>query len=108
VAGVIAEARVVHPSPRCVVELRTTRVDGSAGLGSGYLVDKGWVLTAAHVVAGMSSVRVWVDPQATLSTQDESPVDTAGIVRFTDVDWALVPVPTHRPPPGSHPQCSAP
>src|SRR6478735_8959719 len=81
VAGVIAEERVVHPSPRCVVELRTTRVDGSPGLGTGYLVSDGWVLTAAHVVAGMSSVRVWVDPPATLSVQDESSVDTAGIVR---------------------------
>ena len=103
VAGVIAEAGVRHPSPQCVVELRTTRFDGSAGLGSGYLVAEGWVLTAAHVVAGASSVRVWVDPQATLSVRDESPVDTAGIVQFTDVDWALVPVPTHRPPPGFAP-----
>jgi S1-C subfamily serine protease len=71
-----------HPSPRCVVELRTIRADGSAGLGSGYLVAEGWVLTAAHVVGGASSVRAWVNPQATLTVQEESPVETAGIVRF--------------------------
>jgi tetratricopeptide (TPR) repeat protein len=100
---VVVEGPVTHPSPRCVVELRTTRADGSPGVGSGYLVAEGWVLTAAHVVAGASSVRAWVNPKGLLTAQDELPVDTAGIVQFPNADWALVPVPSHRPPAGFAP-----
>jgi tetratricopeptide (TPR) repeat protein len=93
----------MHPSPRCVVELRTTHWDGTTGLGSGYLVAKGWVLTAAHVVAGKSSVRAWVDPQAALTVEDESTVDLNRIVQLPSADWALVPVLAHQPPAGFTP-----
>src|SRR5689334_17345408 len=95
--------RVVHPSPRCVVELRTVRTDGSPGIGSGYLVAPGWVLTAAHVVNDCTSVRAWVDPHATLTTADETAVTMAGIVRDPAVDWALIPLSDHVPPPGYAP-----
>jgi tetratricopeptide (TPR) repeat protein len=48
-------------------------------------------------------MRAWVNPQATLTVEDESPVNTAGIVQSDEADWALVPVPTHRPPAGFAP-----
>ena len=96
----MSERHVVHPSPRCVVELRTARADGSPGVGSGYLVAPGWVLTAAHVVTGALSVRAWVDPQARLTVEGEAEVDAAGIMRFPGLDWAFVPLPRFVLPPG--------
>lgn len=74
--------------------------DGSQGIGSGYLVSRGWVLTAAHVINDSASIRAWVDPQATFTTTDETTVDMAGIERVPEVDWALIPVPDHVPPNG--------
>jgi hypothetical protein len=87
---------VNHPSPRCVVELRTVKPDQAgverAGIGSGYLVAAGWVLTAAHVVDGATSVRAWVDPPSTLTVEGEASVDPTGILRLRGADWALVPL----------------
>ncbi|MEV8374746.1 trypsin-like peptidase domain-containing protein [Kribbella sp. NPDC056861] len=99
--GSVGVPRLTHPSGRCVAELRVSGSDGITRVGSGYLVDRGWVLTSAHVVRGMTSVRVWVDPQLRLRTSDECSVDVAGIRLAGDgADWALVPVPDHEPPEG--------
>jgi S1-C subfamily serine protease len=42
--------------------------------GSGYLVAPGWVLTAAHVVAGAEAVSVWLGAPAELTADRELPV----------------------------------
>ncbi|MEV8374743.1 trypsin-like peptidase domain-containing protein [Kribbella sp. NPDC056861] len=90
--------RFSHPAVQCVVELRVTDADGAGRIGSGYLVDRGWVLTAAHVVREMTSVRAWVNSQVQLLPQDETRVDLSGVQY--DADWALIPVPEHEPPVG--------
>jgi hypothetical protein len=95
---------MLHPSPRCVAEIRTVRIDpdtdaDSHGIASGYLVADRWVLTAAHVVRDAVSVRVWVNPPADLAS-GEANVEHPGIVYVRGVDWALVPVTGHVVPDG--------
>ncbi|MFI5694659.1 trypsin-like serine protease [Kribbella sp. NPDC051586] len=96
----------MHPNPLCVAEIRTTWPDGQSRVGSGYLVADGWVLTAAHVVEGATSVRVWINPGASLTLEAEAIVD-AGKIRCADgaVDAALIPIsgPGHALPAGCLP-----
>ncbi|WP_410790997.1 trypsin-like peptidase domain-containing protein [Kribbella sp. C-35] len=80
------------------MELRVSAAGGAARVGSGYLIDRGWILTAGHVVRGMDSVRAWVDPEAELTADCESAVD-ASAIQYVGRDWALLPIGTE-PPPG--------
>src|SRR6185369_5617462 len=97
----VAVLRLSHPSLRCVVELRVEGPDLAPSFGTGYLIGNGWVLTAVHVVRGMSTVRAWVRPRLTLRVEDEARVDIDRI-RYApgDLDWALVPLVDHVPPEG--------
>ena len=96
---------MLHPSPRCVVELRTERHDEKTGtvfrgIGSGYLVADGWVLTAAHVVVGAFGIRAWIDPPTDLASQPGFRVDLATSISLGGVDWALLRIAEYSRPAG--------
>jgi hypothetical protein len=98
---VVGVPRLVHPSLRCVVELRVEGRGKAPSVGSGYLVERGWVLTAAHVVSETTTVRAWVNPQVALRVEDEVRVDIDRIrCAPGDLDWALVPLVDYEPPEG--------
>jgi tetratricopeptide (TPR) repeat protein len=82
-----------HPTRAALAELFVTRTSEELSRGTGYLVAPGWVLTAAHVVDGATSVRVWLGAPTELRPDQEFPVDPASVLVAPDQDLALVPLP---------------
>jgi hypothetical protein len=80
-----------HPAQRHVAEVLVTRA-GEHCRGSGYLVAPGWVLTAAHVVAGAEAVAVWLGALPTMDPGSGSGVDLRRILVCEGADLALLPV----------------
>lgn len=60
--------------------------------GSGYLVAPGWVLTAAHVVAGAEAVAVWLGAPPTMDARSGSGVNPQRILSCQGADLALLPL----------------
>ncbi len=52
----------------------------------------GWVLTAAHTVAGAESAAVWLGAPQTLAEESGIGIDTGTILCLPDADLALLPV----------------
>ncbi|MFE9446482.1 TIR domain-containing protein [Streptomyces sp. NPDC006602] len=79
-----------------VAEVIVTVPDGPARLGSGYLISKDAVLTAAHVVAGDDMVTVRIDAK-----QETEWSGSAQVIWFSNlVDAAVLRI---APPPGQEP-----
>jgi uncharacterized protein YjeT (DUF2065 family) len=91
---------VEHPARVCLAEIVVTVLDGSTRRGSGYLVESGWVLTAAHVLRDAARVGVWLGAPAGLCTGGGYGVDLEIAQTIADADLALVPVPPAATPPG--------
>ena len=86
-----------HPQRARLAEVLVTRPGGRTRRGSGYLVASGWVLTAAHTVAGAESAAVWLGAPQTLAEESGIGIDTGTILCVPDADLALLPV----EPPGA-------
>jgi Trypsin-like peptidase domain len=90
--------------PRRVAQIiRASPVQGSSWRGSGYLLDPSTVLTAAHVVAGVSTARVRLDAggqaDRTLEGRCEALGDDLALIRLSSPDVVL---PSARPPSLGH------
>lgn len=81
-----------HPQRARLAEVLITRPGGRTRRGSGYLVAPGWVLTAAHTVAGAESAAVWLGAPQTLAEESGIGIDTGTILCLPDADLALLPV----------------
>jgi tetratricopeptide (TPR) repeat protein len=82
-----------HPLREHLAEILVTRPSRKPSRGTGYRVDPRWVLTAAHVLDGADSVRVWFNAPAELRPDEGVGVDPAGVLVARAQDLALVPVP---------------
>jgi trypsin-like peptidase len=83
---------VTHPVRERVAELLVERASEPLARGSGHLVASGWVLTAAHVVAGAEAVSVWLGAPAELTAEAQLPVAPGAVLLLPEADLALVPV----------------
>jgi len=80
-----------HPAQRHVAEVLVMRAS-ERRRGSGYLVAPGWVLTAAHVVAGAEAAAVWLGAPPAMDPASGSGVDPRRIMSCEGADLALIPV----------------
>jgi GNAT superfamily N-acetyltransferase len=83
---------VTHPVRERVAELLVERTGKPLERGSGYLVASGWVLTAAHVVAGAEAIGVWLGASNELTPDAQLPVTPGAVLRVPEADLALLPV----------------
>ncbi len=89
-----------HPTRACLAEIVVTDPAGVQSRGSGYRVDAGWVLTAAHVVHGAARIGVWFGAPSELRAEDMYEVDAADVRCIQRMDLALLPVPAAPAPQG--------
>gem|GEM_PF-5011637 len=87
-----------HPARARLAEIIVTRPGGGRRRGSGYLVAPGWVLTAAHVVAGAESAAVWFGAPRILERESGVGLDTRTVLHASKADLALLPVGPPRSP----------
>ena len=86
---------VSHPERGRLAQIIASWPGGEKRHGSGYLVTPGWVLAAAHVVAGAESAGVWLGAPQVLEWESRLAVDTAAMLLAKEADLALLPL---RPP----------
>ena len=75
-----------------MAEIVVVRSDGERRRGCGYLVAPGWVLTAEHVVAGVTSIAVWFGAPQILEPESGTGVAPGTILCLEEADLALLPV----------------
>src|SRR5512144_2114063 len=88
-----------HPERARLAEIVVDRPDGERRRGCGYLVAPGLVLTADHVVAGATSIGVWLGAPQLLDLKSGTGIAPGDILRVKEADLALLPVKRpHRSP----------
>jgi len=84
-----------HPVRPRVAEIIVTREGKEATRASGYLVAKGWVLTACHVVQDAAAIGVWLGAPPELTPDAGSGVDPGRVLAVPAADLALLPIGGH-------------
>jgi tetratricopeptide (TPR) repeat protein len=84
-----------HPARARIAEVIVTRTGKGMTRGSGYLVSPGWVLTAGHVVADVTSIGVWFGVKPKLAPEAGVGVDIRRVLILAGADLALLPVEGH-------------